>query len=227
MGAPSAQEHEGRAGGHPHPLRGFPPHRAGALAGVSGNQIGHWARYDFIRPTVYEGPPANLYAFNDVAEAIVVHWLHANGFGYDEIHGAISMARREHPDWPLIRAPLAVARHGGGDDRGVIVQQLDDEYVEAGRPGEQLVIKPQLLDFGHDMLRRGGWLANELGLERIEVDPARLGGAPTVRGRRWPVERVARIAADGEGRSILTREYGLEDRDVDESLRWTEAAAAL
>jgi uncharacterized protein (DUF433 family) len=112
-------------------------------------------------------------------------------------------------------------------DRGAIVQRFDGGYVETGKPGQQIVLRPELLDVARDMLRTGGWLARDLGLERIEVDPQKLGGAPTLRGRRWPVERVARIAADETGRAILTDGYGLDPRDVDESVRWAEAAAAL
>jgi hypothetical protein len=41
------------------------------------------------------------------------------------------------------------------------------------------------------------------------------------------VERVAQLAADREGRLILVDEYGLDERDVDESMRWVEAAARL
>jgi hypothetical protein len=89
----------------------FSPRRAGALAGVSGDQVGRWARYGWIRPTVYEGRPANRYAFFDVAEAIVVHWLRDDGFRYPEIHEAIAAARAQHPLWPLVHGELGVARH--------------------------------------------------------------------------------------------------------------------
>ncbi len=205
----------------------FSPRRTGALAGVSGKQIGQWARYGLIQPHVYEGRPANRYAFYDVAEAIVVHWLREVRFSYDEIHQAIVSAREEYPDWPLVRAPLAVARHAVEGDRGLIVQRVGDEYVETGRPGGQVVLRPEMLDFARDMLRRGGWLADQLHLERLEVDPEKLGGAPTLIGRRWPVERVARIAADREGQTLLVQDYGLDARDVLESVQWTEAAAAL
>lgn len=211
----------------------YAAHRVGALAGVSGYTVGQWARYELIRPTFHKGLPAHLYSFYDVAEAIVIHWLLHKGFNYDQIHAAIDRARADHPDWPLLKAPLGVAQHAvEGDPRGVIVLEVDKGvFVETGRRDElgdeQITLRPELLDEARVMLRRGGWLADQLRLKRIEVDPQKLGGAPTLRGRRWPVERVAQIAADDEGRSILIDDYGLDTRDVDESLRWVEAAAAL
>lgn len=211
----------------------YAAHRVGALAGVSGYTIGQWARYELIRPTFHRGRPAHLYSFYDVAEAIVVHWLRDKGFGYDRIHDAVDRARQDHPNWPLLNAPLGVAQHAvEGDPRGVIVLEFEKGvYVETGRRDaagdEQIALKPELLDEARVMLRRGGWIADQLRLKRIEVDPQKLGGAPTLRGRRWPLERVAQIAADDEGRSVLVEDYGLDARDIDESLRWVEAAAAL
>jgi uncharacterized protein (DUF433 family)/DNA-binding transcriptional MerR regulator len=206
----------------------FSPRRAGVLAGVSGDQIGQWARYGLIRPTLYRGRPANRYAFYDVAEAIVVHWLRERGFSYDEIHSAIGAASDGNRKWPLLEAPLGVAQHAIEHDRGVIaIRTSDGQYVEIGRPGGQFVLPPELFEFAGDMLRSGGWLADRLGLTRIEVNPEKLGGAPSVRGHRWPVERVARIAADPPGRAFLLAEYDLDEQDVEESIRWTTAAAAL
>lgn len=213
----------------PEQLPVYPAHRAGALAGVSGYRIGQWARYGLITPSFYKGRPANLYAFLDVAEAIVVHWLLDRGFTYDDIHTAIDGARQAYPHWPLLHAPLGVAQHAvEGDERGAIVQEVHrGVYVDAGRGGNQVTLRPQLLDRTRDMLRRGGWIAEELGLVRIEVDPGKLGGLPTVQGRRWPIERVAQLAADQVGRAILIDDYGLDDRDIAESLRWVAAAAQL
>jgi uncharacterized protein (DUF433 family) len=208
----------------------FSPRRAGALAGVTGDQIGQWARYGLIRPTIYKGRPANRYAFFDVAEAIVVHWLRLQEFAYDEIHHAIAVAREQHPQWPLVRGKLGVARHtvAAGQDRGVIVQRSEDgSYVEIGKAGDQIVLKPELLNFAQDMLRTGGWIAYHLNLDRIEVDPRKLGGAPTLAGSRWPVERIARIAHDDEGRAILIADYTLSEADIDQAIKWTEAAARL
>jgi uncharacterized protein (DUF433 family)/DNA-binding transcriptional MerR regulator len=208
----------------------FSPRMAGALAGVSGYRIGQWARYGLIRPTVYEGRPANRYAFYDIAEAIVVHWLRLQGFSYDEIHFAIDSAREHEPSWPLMRGQLGVARHTveADRDRGVIVQRMPEGvYVEVGRAGRQVVLKPELLSFAQDMLRTGGWIAYAKGLDRIEVEPTKLGGAPALRGRRWPIERIARIAADNAGREILLHDYALEPEDVEQAVTWAEAAQDL
>lgn len=211
------------------PLGVFSPFRAGALAGVSGNTIGQWARYGLIEPTLFHGRPANLYEFRDVAEAIVVHWLLERRFTYREIHLAIEQARSEHHDWPLSSAPLGIAKHAvSGDPRGVIVLKVKQGvYVDTSTGTDQVTLKPELLDAASDMLRRGGWLAEKFKLKRIEVDPEKLGGAPVLRGRRWPVERVAQLAADDEGRRTLVEDYGLDKRDVDESVRWTDEALSL
>jgi uncharacterized protein (DUF433 family) len=204
----------------------FSPFRAGALAGVSGNRIGQWARYGLIKASLYRGRPANLYEFRDVAEAIVVHWLLDRGFTYRDIHSAIDHAR---PEWPLLSDALGIAQHAvAGDPRGTIVLKVErGVYVDTRLGGRQITLKPALLEGASDMLRRGGWLAAQLKLRRIEVDPAKLGGAPVIRGRRWPVERVAQLASDDAGALILRDDYGLDDRDIDESVRWMNAALAL
>lgn len=207
----------------------FPPFRAGALAGVSGNRVGQWARYELIKPTLFRGRPANLYEFRDVAEAIVVHWLLERGFSYRDIHLAIEQARSQYGDWPLLSAPLGVAQHAVvGDPRGTIVLEVERGiYVDTRRGGHQVTLRPELLEGARDMLRRGGWLAAQLKLERIEVDPGKLGGAPVLRGRRWPIERVAQLAADEAGIRVLLDDYGLHPRDIEESVRWMDAALSL
>jgi uncharacterized protein (DUF433 family)/DNA-binding transcriptional MerR regulator len=207
----------------------FAPFQAGALAGVSGTRIGQWARYELIKPTLFRGRPSNLYEFHDVAEAIVVHWLLDKGFSYADIHRAIERARIDHPDWPLIAARLGIAQHAvKGDPRGAIVLEVaQGTYVDTGGGGDQITLKPELLEAARDMLRRGGWIAAQLGLKRIEVDPDKLGGAPVVRGRRWPIERVAQLASDDAGRAILENDYGLHRLDIRESRRWVDAAARL
>jgi uncharacterized protein (DUF433 family)/DNA-binding transcriptional MerR regulator len=206
----------------------YTPRRAGALAGVSGQSIGQWARHGLVTPTVYEGRPTNLYSYFDVAEAIVVRWVLDQDFKHAEIRAALDDVRDDYPEWPLLNAPLGVGRQSV-DDRGLLVRRRDpDVYVDvSGRAPGQIVIRPALLDAARDMLQHGGWLARSLGLERIEVTPLKLGGQPSLRGRRWTVDHVARLGADERGRQILVEDYGLEPSEVQEALAWAEAAAAL
>src|SRR5262245_22139184 len=82
----------------------YTPARAGALAGVSGRAIGQWARHGLIKPNVYEGRPANLYSYFDVAEAIVIRLLRDRCIEYADISSALADARGEFPRWPLLNA---------------------------------------------------------------------------------------------------------------------------
>jgi hypothetical protein len=75
----------------------YTPRRAGALAGVSDQRIGRWARRRLITPSLYQGRPFNLYGYFDVAEAIVVRWLLKRGFEHADIRGALDSVRAEHP----------------------------------------------------------------------------------------------------------------------------------
>jgi uncharacterized protein (DUF433 family) len=206
----------------------YTPRRAGHLAGVSGGSIGQWARHELITPTVYEGRPANLYSYFDVAEAIVVRWLLAHGIAHHEIRHALDEVREEYPRWPLLNAPLGIGQQSVDDSGSLVRRDAAGAYVDAsGAAPGQLVIRPTLLQQARDMLQHGGWLADELGLSRIEVDPLKLGGQPSLRGRRWAVDHVARLGADDEGRRILIEDYGLDEAEVDEAIAWAEAAHAL
>lgn len=206
----------------------FTPARVGALAGVSGQTIGQWARYGFINPTVYEGRPINLYSYYDVAHAVAVKWLLTEGFGYNEIRAAIENAKSAHPDWPLTSAPLGIARQSEKGDRGTLAQRDGTGYVDlVVGGGSQTTLTPGFFFQVQDTLRNGGWLAKELNLSRIEVDAGRLGGLPTLKGRRWAVQQVAAIAADEEGRNILFADYELEESEISESVAWSKAAAKL
>jgi len=202
------------------------------LAGVTGHRIGQWARYGLITPTGFKGSPANLYTFFDVAEAIAVRWLLEKGFDYGELHRAIDYARRSHPNWPLQRSRIGVAQHAvQGDPRGTIALEECDpsgtSWVDTLARGSQQILEPKLLERTTDMLRRGGWLAEQHSLKHIAVDPELMGGIPTIRGRRWSVGRVAQLAADPEGRRVLIEDYHFESEAVDDALRWSAEAQKL
>ena len=65
-----------------------------------------------------------------------------------------------------------------------------------------------------------------MAFERITVDPAVMGGQPTVRGLRFPVKTVVRMVAGGMTISQVLEEHpDLTENDVREALEF--AAAAL
>ena len=215
----------------------YTPRRLGALAGVSGNTIGQWARNDLIQPTISKGLPSNLYSFFDAAEAIAVRWLLDEGFTYKQIHNAIEGARREderagkkHAAWPLSRSKIGLGRATADtehDHGSIVLRNRQEGYLDVTYGYDQFAFKPEFWLAIGDVLRSGGWIARELRLKQIEVEPGLLGGQPTLAGTRWSVRHVALIAADKEGREVLHDQYELPDQGVHECIEWANAAARL
>ena len=89
----------------------MPPHGAflagevGELAGVSGNTIGQWARWGYIRASQSAGDP-HVYSVEDVTEAAMVHTLLERGVAHALIRRAIAQLG-DYGTWPLSQAPLS------------------------------------------------------------------------------------------------------------------------
>ncbi len=197
---------------------------AGQLAGVSGNTLGQWARWGYIRSSVSGGTP-HVYSYQDVAEAMVVHELLDRGVAHRDVKRAIAQLG-EYGDWPLTEAPLATFSGGGGAAR-VVVRRGDAAY-EVGDRGWQQVVEVGSLEAIRGQLNRGGWVVRLLpDLEHIEVDPDRLGGRPTIRGRRIAVEDVAELASLPAGLEELVEGYELTREQIGDARRWRRAVGAL
>ena len=190
---------------------------AGQLAGVSGLTIGQWARRGYIRSSVDQASP-RVYGFQDIAEAMVVHELLDRGVTHRDIKKAILELGNRYGDWPLTDAPLATIP--GKSRSHVIARETDGDY-DIGGLGWQQVIEPENLEKIRAQLRRGGWAVRALpDLEHIEVDPDRLSGRPTIRGRRIAAEDVAEIAAARGGVETLREDYELDEAEVADARRW-------
>lgn len=205
------------------PPRGhYLAHEVGALAGVSGDRIGQWARRGYIRSSQSTGRP-RVYSYQDVAEAMVVHELEEFGAALRSIKLAIERLRERHGmDWPLQHEQLG-AVHGS-------VVQYDGETVlnigGAGSP-EQQVLDPDNLRKIAGQLERGGWAVRSVpNLHHIEVNPDRLAGRPAIRGRRIGAVDVAAMALE-DGREQLREGYGLTNAEIDDAVRWFEATIAF
>ena len=154
---------------------------------------------------------------------MVVHELLERHLTHAAIKRAITHLRLKYDaDWPLQHAALWVP----ADHADPEAQQRKRTIVEGGvdtATGE-LVLEPSDLVAIASDLRRGGWAARTVeGLEHIEVNPDRLSGRPTIRGRRLAVEDVANLAAQASGRATLREDYGLTDVEVDDAVRWWRA----
>lgn len=200
------------------PARGhYCAREAGLPAGVSGNAIGQWARRGYIRASQSDHAPY-VYGYQDVGEAILVHELLDAGVAHRRVRRAVDTLRARYGNaWPLQSAELAT--------NGRDVLALEDHAArDVGDRVWQQKIEPENLARIAAWLRRGGWAARVVPqLEHIEVNPARLSGRPTIRGRRVPVETVARIAEEPGGIDELHEGFDLTDAEINDARRWWHA----
>ena len=204
------------------PVGYYLAHEVGQLAGVSGDRIGQWARYGYIRSSQSEGPP-RIYSYQDVAEAMVVHGLINDGIPMKKIRVTVQYLRDEYGPWPLQVAPLYAE-----SDRRILLEDSGQLFVAdatkmQGHGVINAVVQDHLKRIAAD-LRRGGWAARERpDLEYIEVDPERLSGRPTIKGRRIPGRFVAETALTASGRELLLEEFDLEPAQINDAVRWLES----
>jgi uncharacterized protein (DUF433 family)/DNA-binding transcriptional MerR regulator len=202
------------------PPRGhYLANEVGRLAGVSGDQVGQWARYGYIRSSQSDEQP-RVYSYQDIAEAMAVHQLRDHGVPYDDIRTALASLRadRDFGDWPLSHAELGTA------GKSVVVLEEGEAYDLGKRPWHPMLDLSDLRKIAVD-LNRGGWAARELpNLRHIEVDPDRLSGRPTIRGRRVAARSVAELALAG-GHDVLVDEYDLDDAEIRDAEQWWEVAS--
>jgi DNA-binding transcriptional MerR regulator len=120
---------------------------AGELVGVTGNTIGQWARWGYIRASQSAGDP-HVYSVEDVAEAAVVRALLDRKVRHRIVRLAIAHLG-EYGEWPLSQAPLATTPDG----RLVLLRENGDVYALSAR-GWQLMTAPPALEEIHLRLRR-------------------------------------------------------------------------
>lgn len=207
---------------------------AGRLAGVSGDQIGQWARRGYIRASQSEGSP-KVYAFQDVAEAMVVHELAVRNVTRRSIKAAIEALRSDlGTDWPLTQAerqqilliPKDVEPRRGANvapaKRAVVIDY--GSHKRDAPSGDEVLVEVDLVHVRAD-LSRGGWVVRELpGLEHIEVNPERMSGRPTIRGHRVAADEIARTVIQfPTARAGLRDDYDLVDEEIDDAVRWWKA----
>jgi DNA-binding transcriptional MerR regulator len=122
---------------------------AGELVGVTGNTIGQWARWGYIRASQSAADP-HVYSVEDVAEAAVVRALLDRKVRHREVRRAIQQLG-DYGLWPLSQAPLATT----ADGRLVLLKENGDVFALSPR-GWQLMADPPAFEEVHGRLRRAG-----------------------------------------------------------------------
>jgi uncharacterized protein (DUF433 family)/DNA-binding transcriptional MerR regulator len=197
----------------------------GQLAGVSGNTIGQWAHYGYIRASQSEpGEYPRVYSFQDAAEAIIVHELLDQKVPLPVLRPVIEGLRAQLGDWPLQQSRLETLSMPDLPIAALLVRDGEKRF-ELGEHGWQLVehttVNPQRVVAD---LRRGGWAVRQMpDLRHITVDPDLLSGRPAITGRRVPVSLVAELAAAPDGSEVLREDYDLSPDQIEDAVRWWEA----
>jgi DNA-binding transcriptional MerR regulator len=130
----------------PKPHGHFLAGEAGELAGVTGNTIGQWARWGYIRSSQSDGEP-RVYSVEDVAEAAIVHALLERGVRHREVRRAIARLTT-YGEWPLSEAPLATTAEGR-----IVLRENGQTYALSDR-GWQLMTTPPAVEDVRLRLRR-------------------------------------------------------------------------
>jgi DNA-binding transcriptional MerR regulator len=123
---------------HGHFLAG----EAGELAGVTGNTIGQWARWGYIRASQSDGDP-HVYSVEDVAEAAIVRALLDRGVRHADVRSAVRRLS-DYGSWPLSEAQLATTVGNGRPQ--LVLRERDGAYALTPRGWQRLVAPPPLED---------------------------------------------------------------------------------
>lgn len=197
----------------------------GQLAGVSGQTIGQWANYGYIRASQSTEYPM-VYSYQDVAEAIMVHELLAKKVPLPALRPVIEGLRERFGDWPLQHAELETT--AGRDVKVAALLIRDgDLRLELGHHGWQVVEGATVnVERVARELEHGGWAFRQLDdLKHIAVDPDVLSGRPAIRDRRVPVSLVVELAAELDGPEILREDYEINAEQMRDAVRWWETVS--
>jgi uncharacterized protein (DUF433 family) len=166
-----------------------------------------------------------VYSYADAGEAVLVRYLIGLGYKPREVREVVEQLRKKFGEWPLASAPL---EHDG---KLLVIKDASGVYISVQRPDHE-VIAGTLIDLRavRAALERGGWVSVETQREYIEVDPERLSGRPTIKGRRIATETVADLAQRPEGRALLIEDFGLSEDEIEAAVNYeadvTAAVAA-
>jgi uncharacterized protein (DUF433 family) len=145
------------------------------------------------------------------------------GVAHGEIRNIIKGVREEYGPWPLTDAPLKTSTRVGAPK--VLLEDDKGRHYDLGPTASyQTWLDPAALERVTNLLTHGGWVIKlHPDITRIEVNPERLSGRPTIRGRRIPADTIGQLGQDEAQIEVLKEDYDLDDSQIRDAVRWYEA----
>ena len=190
--------------------------------------VGQWANYEYIRASQSEkGQYPQVYSYQDVAEAIMVHELLTKHVPLKALRPVILRLREKFGDWPLQHADLETTAAGKDVKLAALLVKDGDLRVELGEHGWQIVegASVNVERVARDLFY-GGWAYRKMrDLKHIVVDPDQLSGRPAIRDRRVEVTLVVELAGTIDGPEILAEDYGIDEEQTRDAVRWWDVVS--
>jgi len=166
----------------------FPENLASTLSGVSTSQLYRWRKKGLLVPEASKSSPA-LYSFRDIIALRTMAFLRSK-VSFQKIRKAFENLH----EYDLYEHPSA---YKFGSDGKTVVAEAGGEVID-------LVLKPgQMEAFTMEEIfqpftNMHGETVVDLRhpMPRLEVNPKRMGGWPTIAGTRVPYDSVSSLLAD-------------------------------
>lgn len=169
----------------------FPVPLASKMSGATVNQLQYWRSTGVLRPEIESSKPPLLYSFRDIVALRTVAWLRA-----DLSLQAIRKALSTLPELDMVEHPASYKLIKLGNSIGVVVEG-DSAIDLVKEPGQSTVgtLEDVFAEFETKNHRKVDPLLHPRA--GVEVNPAKLGGWPTIVGTRIPYDIVATLIEDG------------------------------
>lgn len=169
----------------------FPIPLASKMSGATIGQLRYWRSSGILRPEIESETPPLLYSFRDIVALRAVAWLRS-----DHSLQSVRKALATLSELDMVEHPSSYKLIKLGASIGVAVD--DDRAIDLVRePGQATV--GTLEDVFAEFETKRHQKVDPLLHPRVgvEVNPARLGGWPTISGTRIPYDTVAKLIEDG------------------------------
>jgi uncharacterized protein (DUF433 family) len=194
--------------------------RAAALSGVPKSTVHHWARKEWLTPSI-SSTRVKLWSYTDLMGLRAMHWLR---------HPKPTPDGDQIPPTPMSAVRQALAELDRIDldlweeERGFMVRVDRSGAVHVGPVEDSKPVGPQLpldLDLIEPFESESGIRGPDLIAPRpqLRIVPGKLAGAPHLLRTRLETEAIAAISQRGIGKANVYRLYPNFDREaIDQAL---------